>query len=134
MGNAPRSKAGKDKTLPEEVAQAIQEIGGLDNLSSNMPSAEELDREVAIHHALSDRKRLTILWALRCCDLCPCVLKEYLNISDSKLSYHLGTLENAGLVNSYPRKNWKIYSISELGRDTLHRGCMPEWKGDGQSI
>ena len=124
MGYAPECKAGKGKALPDEVAEAIREVGGLDNLSSNIPSAEELDREVSIHHALSDRKRLTILWALKCCDLCPCVLKEYLKISDSKLSYHLSTLEDAGLVTSYPKKNWKIYSISELGRDILDRGRL----------
>lgn len=111
----------KEKTLPDEVSEAIREVGGLDNLSSNTPSARELDREASFHHALSDRTRLKILWAVRCCDLCPCVLKEYLHISDSRLSYHLSTLEDAGLVTSYPKKNWKIYSITEQGTDAL--GC-----------
>ncbi len=63
--------------------------------------------------------RLKILYALKFCDLCPCVLKEYLKISDSRLSYHLSVLEDAGLVISYPEKNWKIYSITNLGREHL---------------
>lgn len=121
MGDLPVSKGRKNKALPSEVSDAILEVGGLDNLSSNMPSSKELDHEVKVHHALSEKKRLTILWALRCCDLCPCVLKEYLKISDSKLSYHLSILEDAGLVTSYPKKNWRIFSITDLGKTVL--GC-----------
>lgn len=124
MAKAPvaNAKGRMRKDLPVEVSEAISEVGGLEELSSHVPSALELERQVAIHHALSDKTRLKILWAIRCCDLCPCVLKEFLKISDSRLSYHLSALEGAGLVTSYPRKNWKIYSITEVGRDAL--GCV----------
>jgi ArsR family transcriptional regulator len=111
-----------DRDLPDEVEEAILEIGGLEELSSNLPSSEDLNRQINIHHALSDKTRLKILWAIRSCDLCPCVLKQFLKISDSKLSYHLSALESAGLVTSYPKKNWKIFSITELGRETLSCG------------
>jgi DNA-binding transcriptional ArsR family regulator len=111
----------KEMDLPDEISEAILEIGGLEELSLNQPSSEDLDRQITIHHALSNKTRLKILWAVKRCDLCPCVLKVFLKISDSKLSYHLSALENAGLVTSYPKKNWKIFSITELGRDTL--GC-----------
>lgn len=123
-------KKNQDSNLPDEVSEAILEVGGLEELSSNMPSPDDLDRQIHIHHALSDRTRLKILWAVRCCDLCPCVLKEFLKISDSKLSYHLSALEEAGLVASYPKKNWKIFSITELGRDTLRCGHLIEEKNE----
>lgn len=111
----------KDKELPNEVSEAILEIGGMDNLLSNLPSIEDLENQIMLHRALSDKTRLKILWAIRCCDLCPCVLKEYLKISDSRLSYHLSYLEEAGLVTSYQKKNWRIFSITDMGKDAL--GC-----------
>ena len=124
MAKAPvaNKKGRKCNDLPDEVSEAISEVGGLEELASHLPSALELERQVAIHHALSDKTRLKILWVVRCCDLCPCVLKEFLKISDSRLSYHLSALEGAGLVTSYPKKNWKIYSITEIGRGAL--GCV----------
>jgi len=111
----------KDKALPDEVSEAILDIGGLERLSSNIPSPSVLDRQMKTHHALSDKTRLKIIWSIRCCDLCPCVLKEFLKISDSKLSYHLSVLEKAGLVSSCQEKNWRIYSITVFGREVL--GC-----------
>ncbi|MFA5311883.1 MAG: metalloregulator ArsR/SmtB family transcription factor [Methanomassiliicoccales archaeon] len=112
-------KKGGNKQLPNEVSEAIIEIGGLDNLSSNLPSNEDLEHQIKLHRALSDKTRLKILWAIRCCDLCPCVLKEYLKISDSRLSYHLSYLEEAMLVTSYQEKNWRIFSITDMGKEAL---------------
>jgi len=88
-------------------------------LSCSMPEPKEITSEAAFHRALSNRTRLEILWAIKCCDMCPCVLKEFLKVQDSKLSYHLSVLEQTGLVESYRKKNWKIYTITELGRSTL---------------
>jgi DNA-binding transcriptional ArsR family regulator len=101
--------------LPQEVREAISEIGGLDRLVSAI-EPEEIEKETDLHRILSDKTRLTILRAIRQCDMCPCVLKVLMNISDSRLSYHLTVLEEAGLVRSYKKKNWKIYSITEKGR------------------
>lgn len=119
---AANGKMLKDRDLPDEVSEAILEIGGLEILSCSMPSGADLDRQINIHNSLSDKTRLKILWALRSCDLCPCVLKEFLKVSNSKLSYHLNSLEEAGLVTSYQKKNWKIFSITKLGRETLAYG------------
>jgi ArsR family transcriptional regulator len=120
--NRARVRTRKDDAkvrLPDEVDEAIMEIGGLAELSSNIPSANELESQLRMHQVLSDLTRLKILWSLSCCELCPCVLKEFLKISDSKLSYHLGVLEDAGLVASYPKKNWKVYSITVAGKKVL---------------
>ena len=109
----------EEETLPAEVADAIAEIGGLDKLTAVLPSAMEMALQVGFHRILSDKIRLSILWAINCCDLCPCVLTEFLHISDSRLSYHLSVLEHAGLITSCPKKNWKIYSITASGREAL---------------
>ena len=109
------SKKEKGVELPKEVSEAIAECGGLNQLLSAI-KPEELKAETTLHKILSDKTRLAILKAIRHCDMCPCVLKVLLKISDSRLSYHLNILEEAGLINSYKKKNWKIYSITKKGR------------------
>ncbi len=110
-----KSSKPKSAVLPEEVKEAIAEIGGLDRIL-NVIKPSEIDSEVKLHRILSDKTRLTILKAIRQCDLCPCVVKVLIKISDSRLSYHLMVLEEAGLITAYKKKNWKIYSITEKGR------------------
>jgi DNA-binding transcriptional ArsR family regulator len=113
--------------LPDEVAEAIEEMGGLDKLVCSIPRPEDIAFEADLHHILSDRTRLTILYSIGCCDMCPCILKEYLKISDSRLSYHLTVLEEHGLVSSFPKKNWRIFRITEAGKAALgkHECCLP---------
>ena len=113
--DCPDSVKIKDNALPQEVTEAIAEIGGLDRIL-NVIKPDEVDREFKLHRILSDKTRLTILKAIRQCDLCPCVIKVLVKISDSRLSYHLMVLEEAGLITSYKKKNWKIYKITEKGR------------------
>jgi DNA-binding transcriptional ArsR family regulator len=108
-----------EPSLPEEVAEAIDEMGGLSKLDGAIPSVEEITAEANLYHILSDKTRLTILYSIGCCDMCPCILKEYMKISDSRLSYHLTVLEEHGLVTSYPKKNWRIFRITEKGKTAL---------------
>jgi ArsR family transcriptional regulator len=111
-----------EPSLPEEVAEAIDEMGGLSKLDGVIPNVKEIMAEADLHHILSDKTRLTILYSIGCCDMCPCILKEYLKISDSRLSYHLAMLEEHGLVTSYPKKNWRIFRITERGKIALAKG------------
>ena len=111
----PKSQKNSTVDFPEEVKEAIAEIGGLDRIL-NAIKPDEIDSEVKLHRILSDKTRLTILKAIKQCDMCPCVLKVIMKIADSRLSYHLMVLEEAGLITSYKKKNWKIYSITEKGR------------------
>lgn len=113
--NSSNSRKIKAGNLPEEVSEAISESGGLNHLLSAI-KPNEIKADAALHRILSDETRLAILRSIRQCDMCPCVLKVLMNISDSRLSYHLMVLEEAGLVKSYKKKNWKIYSITERGR------------------
>ncbi len=112
---APKSEKSKNDTLPEEVSEAISEIGGLDRLL-NAIKPIEIKTQASLYRILSDETRLTILQAFKQCDMCPCVIKVLMKISDSRLSYHLAVLEQAGLIRSYKKKNWKIYSITKKGR------------------
>ncbi len=68
-----------------------------------------------VYHALSDPLRLTILHLIKNQPLCVCVIKEFIRIADSKLSYHLTILKEAGLIKGEYHGNWIIYSITDKG-------------------
>jgi len=63
-------------------------------------------------HALSDPLRLQIIELLRQRELCVCELCEQLRVSQSKLSFHLKTLKEAGLVRSQQEGRWIYYSLN----------------------
>ncbi len=105
--------------LPEEMEVAVRQRGGLESLKRNVPDRKSLDTEADIFHALSEPIRLQIMHALLITDLCPCLLKEITGLSNSKLSYHLSILEEAGLVFSLSRKKWRVYSLTDNGRSWI---------------
>lgn len=63
-------------------------------------------------HALSDPLRISVLELLRKRELCVCDLCEALEVSQSKLSFHLKTLKEAGLVHSRQEGRWIYYSLN----------------------
>ncbi|AFY79077.1 MAG: winged helix-turn-helix transcriptional regulator [Hydrococcus sp. C42_A2020_068] len=63
-------------------------------------------------HALSDPIRLQVLELLRSQELCVCELCEHLQMSQSKLSFHLKTLKEAKLVRSRQEGRWIYYSLN----------------------
>ncbi|MEH2235554.1 ArsR/SmtB family transcription factor [Nostoc sp.] len=63
-------------------------------------------------HALSDPLRISVLELLRQRELCVCDLCEALGVSQSKLSFHLKTLKEAGLVHSRQEGRWIYYSLN----------------------
>lgn len=63
-------------------------------------------------HALSDPIRLQVLELLRHQEYCVCDLCENLNISQSKLSFHLKTLKTASLVRGRQEGRWIYYSLN----------------------
>jgi ArsR family transcriptional regulator len=67
---------------------------------------------VASFHALSDPLRLQIIELLRSQELCVCELCEQLGTPQSKLSFHLKTLKEAGLVRARQEKRWIYYSLN----------------------
>ena len=63
-------------------------------------------------HALSEPLRLQVLELLREQELCVCDLCEILGVTQSKLSFHLKTLKEAGLVRSRQEGRWIYYSLN----------------------
>ncbi len=62
-------------------------------------------------HALSDETRLEIVRLLSHGEQCVCELTEALDASQSRLSFHLKTLKDAGLVTDRRNGRWVHYSL-----------------------
>lgn len=74
-------------------------------------SPADVDRAVALFHALSDVTRLSILEMLRDGERCVCELQDELDAAQSRLSFHLRVLREAGLVADRKDGRWSYYSI-----------------------
>ena len=96
------------------------------------PGAEELERLTRVAKALSDPIRLGMLDVMAqgrsCCNLpepsergvpgaadpagiCGCDFQEHFGLGQSKVSYHLRVLREAGLVHEEARGKWTFYAI-----------------------
>ena len=78
-----------------------------------MPTAQPVDltRAAQLFHALSDETRLGILDKLRSGEQCVCDLQDDLEAAQSRLSFHLRVLKDAGLVADRKDGRWSYYSI-----------------------
>ena len=85
-----------------------------------MPQA--VSQAAAWFHALSDETRLDIVERLLGGERCVCELTDALDASQSRLSFHLKTLKDAGIVTDRREGRWVHYT---LNRDTL--GEMEEF-------
>jgi ArsR family transcriptional regulator, arsenate/arsenite/antimonite-responsive transcriptional repressor len=114
---------------------------------------ERVGRLVALGRALSDPIRVTMLGMLAdgrgCCELpdcdvpavdqdagiCVCEFERYFDVGQSKASYHLGKLKEAGLVREERRGKWSFYSLDRevagqlLTETTNHLGGGPRKDG-----
>jgi len=63
-------------------------------------------------HALSDPLRMNVIDSLRTQEMCVCYLCDQLQVSQSKLSFHLRVLKDAGLVRARPQGRWTYYSLN----------------------
>jgi DNA-binding transcriptional ArsR family regulator len=105
--------------IPEEVAYGLSLMGGLTGLFARLPPDETLQQRAMVHKALADPSRLKILNLLAAQPLCVCVIKHCLRMADSKISYHLHVLKEAGLIEARQEKNWIIYRLSDEGKRYL---------------
>jgi ArsR family transcriptional regulator len=90
---------------------------------------EDVDRLVALGRALSDPIRVRMLSMMAegrsCCDfsgsgvpagegeegICVCEFEEVFSMGQSKVSYHMKKLKDAGLVREERRGKWSFYSL-----------------------
>ncbi len=88
-----------------------------------------VDRLVALGRALSDPIRVRMLSMMAdgrsCCDfsgsgvpagegeegICVCEFEEHFGMGQSKVSYHMKKLKDAGLVREQRRGKWSFYSL-----------------------
>jgi ArsR family transcriptional regulator len=62
-------------------------------------------------HALSDETRLEIVRLLSHGERCVCALTDALDVAQSRLSFHLKTLKDAGLVRDRREGRWMYYAL-----------------------
>jgi ArsR family transcriptional regulator len=83
-----------------------------------VPSIKTLDttQAAAWFHALSDETRLEIVERLIGGERCVCELTDLMDAAQSRLSFHLKTLKDAGLVTDRREGRWVYYTLK---RETL---------------
>src|SRR3954465_1490914 len=59
----------------------------------------DLNRAVQLFHALSDETRVAIVQRVRGGERCVCDLTDLLDAAQSRLSFHMKVLKDAGLVS-----------------------------------
>jgi ArsR family transcriptional regulator len=112
------------RQLPVFRESSVPASGNID-----LGNVERAGRLVALGRALSDPIRVKMLGMLAegrgCCELpdcgvpaqdqdagiCVCEFERYFDVGQSKASYHLGKLKEAGLVHEERRGRWSFYSL-----------------------
>ncbi len=118
---------------------STSELGIVEENGARKGGTEEgVDRLVALGRALSDPIRVRMLGMMAegrsCCDftgsdvpaeegdegICVCEFEEHFGMGQSKVSYHMRKLKDAGLVREERRGKWSFYSLDrEAARELL---------------
>jgi ArsR family transcriptional regulator len=86
------------------------------------------ERAVELFHALSDETRLEIIELLRKGERCVCELTDSLDAAQSRLSFHLRVLKDAGIVRDRKDGRWVHYELDPEAFEeveTLISGMKP---------
>jgi ArsR family transcriptional regulator len=75
------------------------------------PSHSRTERAIELFHALSDETRLEIIELLRKGERCVCELTDSLDAAQSRLSFHLRVLKDAGIVRDRKDGRWVHYEL-----------------------
>lgn len=70
-----------------------------------------LKKSVTLFHALSDETRLALLEQLIEGEQCVCELTDAMKATQSRLSFHLKVLKDAGFIRDRREGRWMYYSI-----------------------
>jgi ArsR family transcriptional regulator len=136
---------------------STKELGVVEENGARKVDAEDrgVDRLVALGRALSDPIRVRMLTMMAegrsCCDfsdsgvpaeegeegICVCEFEEHFSMGQSKVSYHVRKLKDAGLVKEERRGKWAFYSLDReaasglLGEAADRLLAAPEKRGAG---
>ena len=81
-------------------------------------------RAAQLFHALSDATRLAILDMLAGGEQCVCDLQDELAAAQSRLSFHLRVLKDAGLVTDRKDGRWSYYRIEPAALVEVHDAAV----------
>jgi ArsR family transcriptional regulator len=84
-----------------------------------MTSIKRRATGVSLFHALSDETRLEIMERLKDGEQCVCDLTDALKAGQSRLSFHLKVLKDAGLITDRPEGRWTYYSLNREALEEL---------------
>jgi ArsR family transcriptional regulator, arsenate/arsenite/antimonite-responsive transcriptional repressor len=109
---------------------STKELGVVEENGARKGGTEEgMEQLVALGRALSDPIRVRMLSMMAdgrgCCDfsassvpaaegeegICVCEFEEHFGMGQSKVSYHMKKLKDAGLVREERRGKWSFYSL-----------------------
>lgn len=82
-------------------------------------TTRDLSHAVDLFHALSDETRLEIIDRLKDGEQCVCDLMDALKSAQSRLSFHLRVLKDAGLIGDRKEGRWMYYSLNDRVFDEL---------------
>ena len=79
-----------------------------------MASTTRIDtaRAAELFHALSDQIRVDVVTLLLDGERCVCDLMSDLGLAQSRLSWHLKTLSDAGIITGRREGRWNYYSLN----------------------
>lgn len=69
-------------------------------------------RAAELFHALSDEIRVNVVLLLMDGERCVCDLMADLEMGQSRLSWHLKTLSDAGIISGRREGRWNYYSLN----------------------
>ena len=99
-----------------------------------MPTVSlDLTRCTRLFHALSDETRLAVVQLLGDGERCVCDLQSALDVTQSRLSFHLRVLKDAGLVRDRKDGRWSYYTLESdaltEAHDIVHALAAPRAAG-----
>lgn len=99
-----------------------------------MKVALDTSRAAQLFHALSDETRIGILEMLRDGERCVCDLQGDLDAAQSRLSFHLKVLRDAGLVTDRKEGRWSYYTIIPDTLTELHDVAVSLQQSNNRSL
>ena len=86
-----------------------------------MPATHEVSAAhvARLCHALSDETRVEIVRLLSDGERCVCELTDALDAAQSRLSFHLRTLKEAGVVTDRREGRWVYYALDTEAIDAI---------------
>jgi ArsR family transcriptional regulator len=80
--------------------------------TTTSPGKIDTARAAELFHALSDTIRLDVVVLLLDGERCVCELMGELDLAQSRLSWHLKTLSDAGIISGRREGRWNYYSLN----------------------